>query len=210
MFDMLATYVCKMLLFSAFALPLCAAVTVTAPEFPAPAWAGREQSQDLSLPAGTLGADAQRFSLSFVFATNGAERVRVSLGADAAPVDGLLSPAETDMELSFFPDGSVALRPCGLRESYLYAPSAPAPDGARLFRLEARVRKDGSALSFGFWDGGSPAVFGGLDLSGGVPAWLRPAAWTLMRVTRTGGTGAEETVPLSAAYSRDGGVIYIH
>lgn len=177
-------------LLAACALPLRAAVTVAAPEFPASAWAGREQSRDVPLPAGTLGADARRFSLAFVFATNGADCVRVGLGADAAPQDGLLSPAETDMELSFSPDGTVALRPRGLRESYSYAPPAPVSAGPRAFGLEARARTDGPALSFGFRDGGSPAVFAGLDLSGGVPAWLRPAAWTLMRVTRVGGPGA--------------------
>ncbi len=172
-----------------FAAALSAsAASVAVPEFPAPAWAGREVTihAPLADAAYAPGSDYRLLRVTLDFHATPSNNVQVALGTDAAPADGALSPAETALVFGW-DCGAWVLRPGGLRECRAYAPADAQNARRRVLTAEFRLRADGTAASAAFEEEGAGAVLFGappLPLSAGAP-------WSLLRATARGaGTGA--------------------
>lgn len=177
------------LIFAA-ALPVVAA-TVTLPEFPAPAWPEREVAIHVSLDDATSApaADFRLLRLTLDFYATPSNNVQVALGADSAPADGALSPAETDLAFGW-DCGAWVLRPAGLRECRACTP-ADAPDARRrVLTAEFRLRTDKSIASASFVEEGSGAI----PFETPLPPLSAGARASLLCVTARGGGAADATV----------------
>ncbi len=171
------------------------AASVAVPEFPPPAWAGREVSVHASLDG--AGSDYRLLRVTLDFHATPSNNVQVALGTDAAPADGALSPAETALVFGW-DCGAWVLRPGGLRECRAYAPADAQNARRRVLTAEFRLRADGSAASASFDEEGAGAIpFGTPPFppSAGTP-------WSLLRATARGAGAADASV--SAVRQADG------
>ena len=179
-----------------------AAVTLDVARLPAPSYADREVSGNVTLPANRL-ADMRTFRLELVFESTPSNNVQVAFGRDALPADGALAAEETDFIVGY-DCGEWFLRPQGLRERYVVA--AAATNGTHTLTAAIRVTSQGVCLPPVFKDGAAAFAFPGLALTP-FPDWLRPDLWTHLRVTVRGGSDANETV--SARFLPDGARIIL-
>ena len=173
-------------------LPLAAAaVTLDVPRLPAPAFADREVSGDATLPTG-IQDDLRRFRLELSFDATPTNNVQVAFGRDAEPLDGALAGEETAFIVGW-DSGEWFLRPAGLKERFVHAPTDGQTPRRRTFRAAIRVNAQGTPTAVEFIDDAGAFAFEGLPPAP-PPLWLTPDNWNLLRVTVRGVAVAEEDV----------------
>ena len=175
------------------------AASVAVPEFPPPAWAGREVSVHVPLDDAAYApdSDCRLLRVTLDFRATPSNNVQVALGTDAAPADGVLAPAETGLVFGW-DCGSWFLRPGGLRECREHAPADATAARRRVLTAEFRLRTDGTVASAAFAEADAGAV------PFGDPPFPLPAGapWSLLRATARGADAAGAAV--SAVRQADG------
>ena len=131
---------------------------------------------------------------------------KAAFGADTVRTNLVLEAEETAVTFAFNA-GSWEMRPKGLKECYTAAPTSSTA-GVKTLSVSILVAKDtGEPKSIEFRDGDTPIVFTGLDLSEGIPDYLRPDTWDTLRVTARGDD--ESDTEISASYNPFGAAIII-
>ena len=116
-----------------------------------------------------------------------------AFGEDSVITNSLMESSEISVCFGWNA-GKWEIRPGGLRERYTASP-ASTTDGDKTLFVRMRVTAAGEVSELEFRDGGpqgTELTFGGLDLSGGVPAYFRPQIWNTLRWTTRGGASEKD------------------
>jgi hypothetical protein len=165
------------------------ALTLDLPRLPPPAFADREVSGDAGIPTNARD-NLRRFRLEISFEASASNNVQIAFGRDAEPLDGALAAEETAFIVGWDSD-EWFLRPAGLKERFVHAPTDGQTPRRRTLRAAIRVNKQGTPTVVEFSDDAGAFAFDGLPPA---PLWLAPENWNLLRVTVRGVAVAEEDV----------------
>jgi hypothetical protein len=167
------------------------AVTLDVPRLPSPVFADREVSGDAAIPAGARD-NLRRFRLEISFEASASNNVQIAIGRDAEPLDGALAAEEMAFIIGW-DSGEWFLRPAGLKERFVHAPTDGQTPRQRTLRAAIRVNTQGIPIAVEFIDDAGAFAFEGISPAP-PPLWLAPDNWNLLRVTVRGAAIAEEDV----------------
>ena len=131
---------------------------------------------------------------------------KTEFGLDVIKTNNILEAEETSVAFAFNA-GIWEMRPKGLKECYTAAPVSGTAEEKTLTVTILVDKNTGEPESIEFKDGDTPIVFEGLDLSNGVPYYLRPDTWDTLRVTARGYEDSETAI--SASFKHDGAAVII-
>ena len=131
---------------------------------------------------------------------------KTAFGADMIRINQILEAEETAVIFAFNA-GSWEMYPEGLKERYTAAPVSNTAGEKTLTVLIVVDTDTGEPESIEFRDGDTPIVFAGLDLSQGIPDYLRPDTWDTLRVTARGYEDSETEI--SASFKHNGAAVII-
>jgi hypothetical protein len=106
-----------------------------------------------------------------------------AFGSDTIRTNQILEAEETSVIFAY--NGNWEIRPHGLKERYIAAPTSSIA-GDKTLTVTIVVSTSGEPKSIVFKDGPTPITFDELDLSNGIPDYLRPDTWNMLRVTARG------------------------
>ncbi len=134
------------------------------------------------------------FSVTLSLEAGASNCVEIAAGHDAAPADGVLSPAEASLRFGW-DGGRWFLSAPGLTNRVEMVPAGV--EARKTLKLGIGVRLDGSMRSISLLDGGTPIL---PNLSGlSLPS---AGSWDMLRVTARGCAGPQEGI--EARTSPDG------
>ncbi len=164
---------------------------IAPPRLPPSPYLDTEVSTNIALAAWDA---SHTFSVTLSLEAGASNCVEVAAGHDAAPADGVLSPAEASLRFGW-DGGRWFLSAPGLTNRVEMAPASA--EARKTLKLGIGVRLDGSMRSISLLDGGTPILPDPSGLS--LPS---AGSWDMLRVTARGCAGPQEGI--EARTSPDG------
>ena len=161
------------------------AVTIDIPLFEDSMFADKARNNHQSLTSGWQGDNLREFTATLTGKASVSNFFSVAFGADTVITNGALQAEENAVVFQW--NGRWEMRPRGFHEIYYAAPLSAADGSEKTLTVKILVSESGDAKSLAFFDGETPISFTGLDISTGIPSYLkRPDSWNMLRATARG------------------------
>ncbi len=164
------------------------AVTVNIPLIEDTAADDKERTLNENLTEGWQAENLRVFTLSMTGYATASNNFQSAFGSDTIRTNQILEAEEISVIFAYNGNWEIRLR--GLKERYTAAPISTGA-GDKTLTVKILVSKSGEPTSIEFKEGTTPITFDGLDLSAGIPDYLRPDTWDMLRVTARGYDDAE-------------------